>query len=59
MTSVPLTVARVIETAITADKPRTRYVVTAAARILMGLRRWLPDRAFDGFLRTQFPQQAG
>ena len=24
-----------------------------------GLRRWLPDRAFDGFLRTQFPQRAG
>jgi NAD(P)-dependent dehydrogenase (short-subunit alcohol dehydrogenase family) len=55
----PEAVARVIERAISADRPRTRYVVTAAARILMGLRRWLPDRAFDGFLRTQFPQRAG
>jgi NAD(P)-dependent dehydrogenase (short-subunit alcohol dehydrogenase family) len=54
----PEAVARVIERAISADRPRTRYVVTAAARILMGLRRWLPDRAFDGFLRTQFPQRA-
>jgi NAD(P)-dependent dehydrogenase (short-subunit alcohol dehydrogenase family) len=54
----PEAVARVIEKAIGADHPRTRYVVTAAARILMGLRRWLPDRAFDGFLRTQFPQRA-
>jgi NAD(P)-dependent dehydrogenase (short-subunit alcohol dehydrogenase family) len=51
----PEAVARVIERAIAADRPRTRYVVTAAARIMMGLRRWLPDRAFDGFLRTQFP----
>ena len=29
-----------------------------AARTLMALRRWLPDRAFDGFLRTQFPSPA-
>jgi len=55
----PEAVARVIEKAISAERPRTRYVVTVAARVLMGLRRWLPDRAFDGFLRTQFPQQAG
>jgi len=54
----PEAVAKVIETAITADRPRTRYVVTFAARFLMALRRWLPDRAFDGFLRTQFPQRA-
>jgi NAD(P)-dependent dehydrogenase (short-subunit alcohol dehydrogenase family) len=54
----PEAVARVIETAITAERPRTRYVVTFAARFLMALRRWLPDRAFDGFLRTQFPQRA-
>ena len=24
--------------------------------IMMGLRRWLPDRAFDAVLRTQFAQ---
>ena len=54
----PEAVAKVIETAIAADRPRTRYVVTFAARFLMALRRWLPDRAFDGFLRTQFPQRA-
>ena len=55
----PEAVARVIEDSISAERPRTRYVVTAAARMLMGLRRWLPDRAFDAFLRTQFPQPAG
>jgi short-subunit dehydrogenase len=50
----PEAVAHVIEKAITAGRPATRYTVTAAARMLMGLRRWLPDRAFDAFLRTQF-----
>ena len=47
------TVANVIEHAIVAEHPRTRYRITAAARILIGLRRILPDRAFDAFLRTQ------
>jgi NAD(P)-dependent dehydrogenase (short-subunit alcohol dehydrogenase family) len=50
----PEAVARVIEKAITAARPKTRYPVTFAARFLMGLRRWLPDRAFDAFLGTQF-----
>ena len=54
----PEAVAQVIERAITAGRPRTRYPVTFAARFLMALRRWLPDRAFDGFLRTQFPAAA-
>jgi NAD(P)-dependent dehydrogenase (short-subunit alcohol dehydrogenase family) len=51
----PEAVAEVIEQAITAARPRTRYPVTFAARFLMRLRSWLPDRAFDAFLRTQFP----
>ena len=54
----PDAVAEVIETAISAASPKTRYKVTVAARFLMGLRRWLPDRAFDAFLRTQFPPPA-
>jgi NAD(P)-dependent dehydrogenase (short-subunit alcohol dehydrogenase family) len=51
----PEAVAKVIERAITAERPRTRYLVTAGAKMLVRLRRWLPDRAFDAFLRTQFP----
>ncbi len=51
----PDAVARVIEKAISATRPRSRYPVTFAARFLMRLRRLLPDRAFDAFLRTQFP----
>jgi len=51
----PEAVAKVIEKAITTSRPRTRYVITVAAKVLLGLRRWLPDRAFDAMLRTQFP----
>jgi NAD(P)-dependent dehydrogenase (short-subunit alcohol dehydrogenase family) len=50
----PDAVAKVIEGAVTAARPKTRYPVTAAARMMMGLRRWLPDRGFDAVLRTQF-----
>jgi NAD(P)-dependent dehydrogenase (short-subunit alcohol dehydrogenase family) len=55
----PEAVAATIEKAITAQRPRSRYAITAAARGLMALRRWLPDRAFDAFLRTQFTPRAG
>ena len=54
----PDAVAAVIEAAIASAHPKTRYKVTLAARVLMGLRRVLPDRAFDAFLRTQFPPPA-
>lgn len=47
-------VAQVIEKAVSARRPRTRYPVTAAARFLIALRRILPDRGFDAFLGTQF-----
>jgi len=47
-------VAKVIEKAISTGRPKARYPVTAAARVLMRLRRWLPDPAFDAILRTQF-----
>jgi len=54
----PEAVAEVIEAAIASAHPKTRYKVRLAARVLMGLRRVLPDRAFDAFLRTQFPPPA-
>jgi NAD(P)-dependent dehydrogenase (short-subunit alcohol dehydrogenase family) len=47
-------VARVVERAIVSRRPRTRYPVTLGARVLLGLRRILPDRGFDAFLATQF-----
>jgi NAD(P)-dependent dehydrogenase (short-subunit alcohol dehydrogenase family) len=51
----PEAVARVVEKALTARRPRTRYRVTVAARAMLTIRKLLPDRAWDLFLRTQFP----
>ena len=50
----PEAVAKVIEKALTADRPRARYPVTVGARLMLGVRKVLPDRAFDAVLRTQF-----
>jgi len=50
----PEAVAKVIEKAITTSRPRTRYLITLGAHVLVRVRRLLPDRAFDAFLRTQF-----
>jgi NAD(P)-dependent dehydrogenase (short-subunit alcohol dehydrogenase family) len=52
----PETVARKIEKAITKRRPRTRYPVTASARIIMGIHAVLPDRAWDAFNGTNFPR---
>jgi NAD(P)-dependent dehydrogenase (short-subunit alcohol dehydrogenase family) len=52
----PEAVARVIEQAIGARKPKARYTVTASATMLITQRRLMTDRLWDGFLRTQFPQ---
>jgi NAD(P)-dependent dehydrogenase (short-subunit alcohol dehydrogenase family) len=52
----PDTVARVIERALTASRPRTRYLVTPSAHFMVGLRAWLPDRAWDAFVATAFPR---
>jgi NAD(P)-dependent dehydrogenase (short-subunit alcohol dehydrogenase family) len=49
-------VAQVIEKALTARRPKTRYRVTASAHLLMTQRRLLSDRAWDAFLRSQYPQ---
>jgi NADP-dependent 3-hydroxy acid dehydrogenase YdfG len=52
----PEAVAKTIEKAIRARRPKTRYPVTASARLIMMQRRLLPDRGWDAFLRSQFPQ---
>jgi NAD(P)-dependent dehydrogenase (short-subunit alcohol dehydrogenase family) len=51
----PETVARAIERAISSRRPKTRYKVTPSARLALAQRRLLSDRAWDAFLRTQFP----
>jgi NAD(P)-dependent dehydrogenase (short-subunit alcohol dehydrogenase family) len=40
-------VADVVEDALTADKPKTRYVVGRVGKAMVALERWLPDRVFD------------
>jgi NAD(P)-dependent dehydrogenase (short-subunit alcohol dehydrogenase family) len=51
----PEAVAKKIEKAIGARRPRTRYPVTPSARLILAQRRLLPDRGWDAFMRTQFP----
>jgi NAD(P)-dependent dehydrogenase (short-subunit alcohol dehydrogenase family) len=52
----PDAVAKAIEKAITARRPRTRYPVTASARLFMGQHALLPDRAWDRVVGTSFPR---
>jgi NAD(P)-dependent dehydrogenase (short-subunit alcohol dehydrogenase family) len=47
----PEAVADVIVTAVEARRPRTRYVVTPAARVLVQLRRIGGDRMWDAVMR--------
>jgi NAD(P)-dependent dehydrogenase (short-subunit alcohol dehydrogenase family) len=51
----PEDVARIVERAICARRPRTRYAVPAAARLFIAGRRWLPDRAWDACMRRILP----
>ena len=50
----PDDVAKVVLEAITTDRPKARYPVTASARLLLAARTLLPDRAWDAFLARQF-----
>jgi NAD(P)-dependent dehydrogenase (short-subunit alcohol dehydrogenase family) len=52
----PETVARKIERAITARRPRPRYSVTPSAKISLGARALMTDRMWDRFVGTQFPR---
>ena len=42
--------------ALKASRPRPRYTVTASASLLLFMRRWMSDRAWDNFLKGNFPQ---
>jgi NAD(P)-dependent dehydrogenase (short-subunit alcohol dehydrogenase family) len=52
----PEDVAAVISRAVAARHPRSRYPVTASARVMMGLRRALPDRVWDRVVAGSFPR---
>ncbi len=51
----PEAVARTIEKAVTAKRPRTRYPVTPSAWLFLGQRAVLTDRMWDAVTGTQFP----
>ncbi len=52
----PDAVARKIETALAARRPRPRYTVTPSAKLAIGQRRLLSDRMWDRVMSTQFPR---
>jgi NADP-dependent 3-hydroxy acid dehydrogenase YdfG len=52
----PVAVAKVIERAITAKSPKTRYRVTPSARLLIPSRGLVTDKTWDRLMSTQFPQ---
>lgn len=52
----PDDVARVIERALTESSPKTRYVVTASAHLLMAQHAMISDNLWDHLLAAQFPR---
>jgi len=52
----PEAVAKAIEKAVSAKRPRTRYRVTPSAGLFMTLRRLLPDRAWDALVGRTYPK---
>jgi NAD(P)-dependent dehydrogenase (short-subunit alcohol dehydrogenase family) len=52
----PGAVARVIERAVSARHPRSRYRVTFGARFMLTMRKLMPDAGWDAMMRAQFPR---
>ena len=52
----PEAVAKVIEKAITAKRPKPRYRVTPSAHLMIAQRSVMTDRMWDRLMKTQFPQ---
>jgi NADP-dependent 3-hydroxy acid dehydrogenase YdfG len=50
----PETVAAVIVKAVQSSRPRSRYVVTPAAKVMINLRRFGGDRIWDRTMRRQY-----
>ena len=51
--SDPIVIAEVIEKSISSKNPKTRYARGAKAKLILFLRRWLPDKLFDKALLSQ------
>jgi short-subunit dehydrogenase len=51
----PEAVAAKISKVLSANRPNTRYKVTASANLMMGMRRLMTDRMWDRMVRSQYP----
>ena len=49
--SPPEVIAKAVAKAATARRPKTRYAIGSGAKPLIFLRRWMPDRTYDAFIR--------
>jgi short-subunit dehydrogenase len=54
MATGPESVAAVIVKAVDSSRPRSRYVVTPAAKVMISLRRFGGDRIWDAAMRKQY-----
>ncbi len=52
----PDDVAKVVEKALTVEKPRARYTVTPSARVFLTQRAVMPDALWDRVVATSFPR---
>jgi len=52
--STPEDIAKVITQAVTARRPRPRYLINPVAKSLVAMNRVLPARAYDSMLRRQY-----
>lgn len=49
----PEVIANVVGKAVRRRRPKTRYVAGRYAKMMIGVRKWLGDRAFDALIRSQ------
>ncbi len=49
----PEVIARVISRAIRSRRPKTRYAAGRYAKLMIGVRKWFGDRAFDGLILSR------
>jgi short-subunit dehydrogenase len=54
MGSTPEDIAKVITHAVTARRPRTRYLINPVAKGVVAMNRLLPGRAYDAVMRRQY-----
>jgi len=52
--STPEDIAKVITQAVTAQRPRARYLINPVAKSLVAMNRVLPARVYDSMLRRQY-----